>query len=61
LNNIVIFDIYRGKGIEPGYKSVAIGFTLQRSDRTFKDAEISKTLDRIISALTEKLDAVLRD
>ena len=61
LNNIVIFDIYRGKGIEPGYKSVAIGFTLQRNDRTFKDAEISETLDRIISALTEKLGAVLRD
>ncbi|TQV77051.1 phenylalanine--tRNA ligase subunit beta [Aliikangiella marina] len=61
LNNIVIFDIYRGKGIEPGYKSVAIGFSLQRSDRTFKEAEINKTLERIISALTEKLDAVLRD
>ncbi len=61
LNSIVIFDIYRGKGIEPGYKSVAIGFTLQRSDRTFKDTEITKTLERIISALTEKLDAVLRD
>ena len=61
LNNIVIFDIYRGKGIEPGYKSVAIGFNLQRSDRTFKDAEINKTLERIISALTDKLDAVLRD
>jgi phenylalanyl-tRNA synthetase beta chain len=61
LNNIVIFDIYRGKGIEPGFKSVAIRFTLQRNDRTFKDAEISKTMERIISALTEKLNAVLRD
>jgi len=61
LSDVVIFDIYRGKGIEPGYKSVALGFTLQRSDRTFKDAEISKTLDKVISALTEKLDAVLRD
>ncbi len=61
LNNIVIFDIYRGKGIEPGYKSVAIGFTLQRNDRTFKDAEINKTLDRIIATLQDKLSAVLRD
>lgn len=61
LDNIVIFDIYRGKGIESGYKSVAIGFTLQRSDRTFKESEINKTLDRVISALTNKLDAVLRD
>ncbi len=61
LNNIVIFDIYRGKGIEPGYKSVAVGFNLQRSDRTFKDAEINKTVERIISTLTKELDAVLRD
>ncbi len=61
LNNIVIFDIYRGKGIEPGFKSVAIGFNLQRSDRTFKEAEINKTLEKIISTLTDKLNAVLRD
>ena len=61
LNSIVIFDIYRGKGIEEGYKSVAIGFTLQRSDRTFKESEIAKTLDRVISAMQQKLGAVLRD
>ncbi len=61
LNNIIIFDIYRGKGIEEGYKSVAIGFTLQRSDRTFKESEIAKTLDRVISAFQQKLGAVLRD
>jgi len=61
LNSIVIFDIYRGKGIEDGYKSVAIGFTLQRSDRTFKESEIAKTMDRVISAMQQKLGAVLRD
>ena len=61
LNSIVIFDIYRGKGIEEGYKSVAIGFTLQRSDRTFKESEIAKTMDRVISAMQQKLGAVLRD
>lgn len=61
LNNVVIFDIYRGKGIPDGFKSVAIGIELQRSDRTFKDAEISKTIDRVVSTLTDKLEAVLRD
>jgi phenylalanyl-tRNA synthetase beta chain len=61
LNNVLIFDIYRGKGIEDGYKSVAIGIVLQRNDRTFKDAEISKTMDRVIDTLTKKLGAVLRD
>ncbi len=61
LNKVVIFDIYRGKGIESGFKSVAIGIVLQRTDRTFKDAEISKTMDRVVSTLTEKLEAVLRD
>jgi phenylalanyl-tRNA synthetase beta chain len=61
LKDVVIFDIYRGKGIEPDFKSIAIGITLQRTDRTFKDAEINKTMDRVISALTDKLDAQLRD
>ena len=61
LNNVVIFDIYRGKGIETGYKSVAIGIVLQRNDRTFKDSEIAKTMDRVVSTLTDKLGAVLRD
>jgi len=61
LKRVVIFDIYRGKGIEPGFKSIAIGIILQRSDRTFKDAEINKTMDRVIAALTDTLGAVLRD
>jgi len=61
LNNVVIFDIYRGKGIDTGFKSVALGIILQRNDKTFKDAEINKTMDRVISALKDKLAAVLRD
>lgn len=61
LNNIEIFDIYRGKGIETDHKSVAIGLTLQRNDRTFKEAEINRTIEKIITALTEKLNAVLRN
>ena len=61
LNNVVIFDVYRGKGIEQGYKSIAIGIVLQKADRTFTDTEINKTIDRVISTLTDKLGAVLRD
>ncbi len=61
LNKVVIFDIYRGKGIKENFKSVAIGIILQRTDRTFKDVEVTKTIDRIISALTDKLEAELRD
>ena len=61
LNSVLIFDVYRGKGIEPGYKSIAIGIILQRNDRTFKDAEISKTMQRVILELQNKLEAELRD
>ena len=61
LTNVVIFDVYRGKGIEPGFKSIAIGMVLQRNDRTFKDAEINKTMDRVILELQNKLGAELRD
>ncbi len=61
LNNISIFDVYRGKGIESGHKSVAVAVTLQRFDRTFKDKEINKVMDRIIDSLVSQLGAVLRD
>jgi phenylalanyl-tRNA synthetase beta chain len=61
LNNISIFDVYRGKGIDEGYKSVALSITLQRFDRTFKDKEITKVMDRVIDALVKQLGAELRD
>lgn len=61
LNNISIFDIYRGKGIEKGYKSMAIAVSLQRFDRTFKEHEINQVIQKVVDKLSSELGAVLRD
>ena len=38
--NVGVFDVYEGKGIEPGKKSIAIAVTLQPREKTMTDAEI---------------------
>jgi phenylalanyl-tRNA synthetase beta chain len=45
-----VFDVYSGKGIEPGKKSVAISVTLQAIDRTLTEQEIEAAAQKIIAA-----------
>lgn len=50
IQSVSIFDIYAGKGMEPGKKSVALSVTLQAADRTLKDEEIEAVSQKIITA-----------
>ena len=59
LRGITIFDVYSGKGVEPGKKSIALTVTLQADDRTLTDAEI-ETVSKAIIASAMKIGAVLR-
>jgi phenylalanyl-tRNA synthetase beta chain len=45
-----IFDVFSGKGVEEGKKSVAICVTLQANDRTLTDAEIEAVAQKVIGA-----------
>ena len=56
LNDVKIFDIYRGKGIDSGRKSVALGLILQDRSRTLTDAEA----DRIVASTTRQLEHELK-
>ncbi|MEH6713042.1 MAG: phenylalanine--tRNA ligase subunit beta [Paraglaciecola polaris] len=56
-----LFDIYRGKGIEPGFKSLAISLTLQDMTRTLEEAEIQAVVDGILAELSDQFGATLRD
>ncbi len=58
--NVEIFDIYAGKGIEPGKKSVAIAVTIQPKSATLTDSEIEGLSKKIIDAVTQKTGANLR-
>ena len=40
ITNVTVFDVYEGKGIEPGKKSIAIAVTMQPRDKTMTDEEI---------------------
>ena len=60
LHEILLFDVYEGKGIPEGKKSLAIRLTFGRSDRTLTDAEVAGFVAKIVAALAEKLGAALR-
>lgn len=56
-----LFDVYRGKGIADGYKSLAISLTLQDTTRTLEENDIQAVVDGILSQLSERFGASLRD
>lgn len=57
---IEIFDVYQGKGVEPGKKSVAINVIIQPQDKTLSDVEIEATAKKIVDAVIAKCGAALR-
>ncbi|QKJ87009.1 Phenylalanine--tRNA ligase beta subunit [Paramixta manurensis] len=56
-----LFDVYRGKGVNEGYKSLAISLTLQDTHRTLEEDEIAATVAKCVAALKERFQATLRD
>ena len=59
LEEIRLFDVYRGAQIEAGKKSVAFSITLRSADSTLDDGQISACMKRVMKEL-EKAGAVLR-
>jgi phenylalanyl-tRNA synthetase beta chain len=58
--SVSVFDIYEGKGIEPGKKSIAIAVTLQPRDKTMTDAEIEALAAKIVAEVGKRTGGVLR-
>lgn len=61
LQEVNVFDIYRGKGVDDGHKSVALSLILQDDTQTLTDTEIDATLSGLLNQLTTKMNAKLRD
>ncbi len=59
VSDVSLFDVYAGKGIDDGHKSLAIDVTLAPKDATLTDADIEAVSAKIIKA-AEKLGATLR-
>ena len=60
LRNIKLFDIYRGTGVPEGKKSVAFALELRADDRTLTDTDSEAVVNKILTALKEKLNVTLR-
>ena len=60
LRNIKLFDIYRGVGVPAGKKSLAFSLELRADDRTLTDTDSEAVVSKVLTALSEKLGAVLR-
>lgn len=60
IEDFKLFDVYTGDQIEKGYKSIAYSITYRSKDRTLTDEDVAKVHDKILSELSEKLDANLR-
>jgi phenylalanyl-tRNA synthetase beta chain len=60
ITNVSVFDVYEGKGIDPGKKSVAIAVTLQPRDKTMTDQEIDAVAARIVAEVGKRTGGVLR-
>jgi phenylalanyl-tRNA synthetase beta chain len=55
-----VFDLYAGKGVAEGKKSIAIAVTLQPVERTLTDAEIEAVSAKIVAQVAKATGAVLR-
>ena len=61
LENLELFDVYRGEGIDPGKKSLAIAICFRHGSRSLVDEEVEEGLRTITSALGKHLGAALRE
>lgn len=60
IDEVSLFDVYAGKGIEDGKKSLAISVTLQPTDATLTEAQIEAVAAKIVAAVQKQCGGVLR-
>ncbi len=60
LRGVKLFDIYRGTGVPEGKKSMAFSLELRADDRTLTDSDSEAVVSKVLAALKEKLNAILR-
>ncbi|MGY4354786.1 phenylalanyl-tRNA synthetase beta chain [Bradyrhizobium sp. i1.3.1] len=60
ITGVNVFDVYEGKGIDDGKKSIAIAVTIQPREKTLTDQEIEAVAGKIVAEVTKKTGGVLR-
>jgi phenylalanyl-tRNA synthetase beta chain len=61
LEDVELFDVFRGKNVPEGQKSLAYSFTYRAPDRTLTDAEVNGAHEKLVGQFKETLRATMRD
>ncbi len=61
LEGVELFDVFRGKNVPPGQKSMAYAFTYRHAERTLTDAEVNAAHEKLVAQLKQRLQAVVRE
>jgi len=61
LENVELFDVFRGKNIPEGQKSLAYAFTYRSPEKTLTDAEVNSAHAKVVEALKTQLKAIVRE
>ncbi len=59
--DLKLFDVYKGKQVPEGMKSIAYSITFRAEDKTLTDEEVGKTMRRILDGLKDNVGAQLRE
>jgi phenylalanyl-tRNA synthetase beta chain len=60
IEEVGIFDLYKGEHIPPGQKSIAIRVSYRSHERTLTDNEVSRIHERILKHLVKELKVTIR-
>ncbi len=60
ISDVSLFDVYAGKNMEEGKKSVAISIKLQPKDRTLTDDEIESVSNKVIESVNKAVGGIIR-
>jgi phenylalanyl-tRNA synthetase beta chain len=60
VNEVALFDQYRGKGVPEGKKSLAFLVVMQDTQKTLTDEDADAAMARLLAAMAQKHGAVLR-
>jgi phenylalanyl-tRNA synthetase beta chain len=60
MREVRLFDRYAGKGVETGFKSLAMGLILQDESRTLTDRDVEATVTQVVAALEQEHGAAIR-
>jgi phenylalanyl-tRNA synthetase beta chain len=60
LEAVELFDVFRGKNVPEGQKSLAYAFTYRSAEKTLTDTEVNAAHDKVVEQLKEKLQAIIR-